>query len=186
MGDRGPRVGEQHDLVALPLDPGVLHVDLGAAEAADLAVRLVERREAVVDDHLPHLHGVRALVAHVQLDFARLQNGALDGQLLLRHADPVEPRRVQQNEQPDRHREHRERRHTASHAGRRVLCAVAGLHHSSTWKKPIQPSSANSLTCAWNMNLPAYGKRSSRMPRSPWPWTTVSVKSRGSRRVPVG
>ena len=41
--------------------------------------------------------------------------------------------------------------------------------HSVTSKKPIQPSSANSLTCAWNMNFPGYGKRSSRMPRSPCP-----------------
>ena len=64
--------------------------------------------------------------------------------------------------------------------------AVAGLHQSTTSKKPIQPRSANSLTWAWNMYLPVYGKRSSRMPRSPCPWMTVSVKSRGSSFVPVG
>jgi hypothetical protein len=38
----------------------------------------------------------------VQLDLARLQHRALDRQLLLRHTDPVEPRRVEHHEQPDR------------------------------------------------------------------------------------
>ena len=78
----------------------------------------------------------------------------------------------------------------ASHGGalRRVLRrgGGAGLHQSTTSKKPIQPKSANSLTWAWNMYLPVNGKRSSQMPRSPWPWMTVSVKSRGSSLVPVG
>ena len=130
--------------------------------------------------------GSAPVVAHVQLDLVRLQHRALDRQLLLRHADPVEPGRVEQHEQPDRHREHRQRRepHEPGRPARR-LCG-GRLHQSSTSKNPIQPSSANSLTWAWNMYLPVYGKRSSRMPRSPWPWITVSVKSRGSSFVPVG
>ena len=46
----------------------------------------------------------------------------------------------------------------ASQAGRRALRgAVAeptSTAQSTTSKNPIQPSSANSLTCAWNMYFP--------------------------------
>ncbi len=59
------------------------------------------------------------------------------------------------------------------------------LAHSVTSKKPSQPSSANSLTCAWNMNLPGYLKPVSRIARSPCASMIVSVYSRVSRRVPV-
>ncbi len=140
--------------------------------------------EAVVHDHLPHLDRVGPVVAHVQLDLARREHGPLDRQVLLRHPDPVEPGRVERDEQPDGEREHDERGE-AREPGR-TAPGDGGGFHQLTSKKPIQPSSANSLTWAWNMYLPVYGKRSSRMPRSPWPWITVSVKSRGSSRVPVG
>ena len=85
----------------------------------------------------------------------------------------------------DRRGQH-DNRDQAGNPGGPAPNGCCGLHQSLTSKKPIQPSSANSDTWAWNMYLPAYGKRSSRMPRSPWPWITVSVKSRGSSRVPVG
>ena len=62
----------------------------------------------------------------------------------------------------------------------------ARLHQEPTSKKPIQPSCANSDWCAWNMNLPSYGNRSSRMPRCPWHCMIVSVYSTGSSDVPVG
>ena len=42
----------------------------------------------------------------------------------------------------------------ASHGGRRDRASGGRLHQSVTSKKPIQPSSANSLTWAWNMYLP--------------------------------
>ncbi len=62
----------------------------------------------------------------------------------------------------------------------------AGLHQGETSKKPIQPSSVNSDWWAWNMYLPAFGKRISRIPRWPWQSITVSVNSLGSRDEPVG
>ena len=67
-----------------------------------------------------------------------------------------------------------------------IACAARFHDQSPTSKKPIQPSSANSVLWAWNMNGPGLGKRSSQIPRWAWPWITVSVNSVGSSRVPVG
>ncbi len=58
--------------------------------------------------------------------------------------------------------------------------------YATTSKKPIQPSSVNSDWWAWNMYLPVYGKRISRIPRWPWHIITVSVSSLGCFEVPVG
>ena len=121
----------------------------------------------------------------MQLDLPRLEDGALDCQVLLGHPDPIEPGRVERHEQADGEREHDERCEPREPGGPAPRGDGRGFHQVTS-KKPIQPNSANSLTWAWNMYLPVYGKRSSRMPRSPWPWITVSVKSRGSSRVPVG
>ena len=44
----------------------------------------------------------------------------------------------------------------------------------------------NSDWWAWNMYLPAFGKRSSMIPRWPWQSITVSVSSLGVFDVPVG
>ena len=140
MVDRAAGGGEQHHLVGLALDPRVLDVDLGRGQPADLLARLGERGEAVVHDRLLDPHRVGAVVAHVQLDLAGLEHGALDGQLLLRHADAVEPGRVERHEQPDRRGEHDERRQArrASAAAPRAG-GGGGLHQSTTSKKPIQP-----------------------------------------------
>ena len=72
----------------------------------------------------------------------------------------------------------------ASAPGSPPRSALRGLHQSETSKKPIQPSSVNSDWCAWNMYLPAYGKRISRIPRWPWHSMTVSVYSLGVARRP--
>ena len=69
---------------------------------------------------------------------------------------------------------------------RSIVSPPASTDQPSTSKNPIQPSSANSVLWAWNMNGPACGKRSSQIPRCAWPWTTVSVNSVGSSLVPVG
>ena len=183
--------GEQQHLVGLPLDPGVLDGHGRGAQAADLLVGLAEVGEAVVHDRLLDLDRIGAVVSQLQLDLARLEHGALHGQLLLRHADAVEPGRVEQHEQADGNAQH-EQRQQAGEPARRPLERLAGggggrLHQSLTPRRsPSTPVPRTRDTWAWNMYLPVYGKRSSRMPRSPWPWITVSVKSRGSRRVPVG
>src|SRR3712207_9006889 len=51
----------------------------------------------------------------------------------------------------------------------------------TTLFRSCQPSSVNSDWCAWNMYLPVYGKRHSRIPRCPWQSMIVSVSSDGSR-----
>ena len=142
--DRRPRGGEQHDFVVLSLDPRVVHVDLRPAETPDLVVRLGERREAVVHDHLAHLHGVGSVVADVQLDLARLQHGALDRELLLRRADPVKPRRVEQHEQPDRHREHGQRSEP-SEPGRPTRRLCGGRLHHSVYVEEAHPAELREL-----------------------------------------
>ena len=68
---------------------------------------------------------------------------------------------------------------------RRVRGDRARLHQSTTLKKPIQPSSANSDWCAWNMNRPVLAKSISMIPRWPWQSMTVSVYSNWSVE-PVG
>ena len=104
----------------------------------------------------------------MQLDLTRGEHGPLDRQVLLRHADPIEPGCVERDEHADRERQHDQRRERREPSGP-APGADGGGFHQLTSKKPIQPNSANSLTWAWNMYLPVYGKRSSRMPRSPWP-----------------
>ena len=186
VADRGAGGGEQHHLVALALDPGVDDLHLGAAEPADLLLGLGEDGEAVVDDRLLDLHRVGAVVAQVQLDLARAQHGALDRQLLLRarRCDRDRARRARRTGR-SRRRAPRPGSGRSARPGRRAAAVAASISPPPR-RSPSSPSSANSETWAWNMYLPVYGKRSSRMPRSPWPWMTVSVKSRGSRRVPVG
>ena len=63
--------------------------------------------------------------------------------------------------------------------------AECGLHQSTTSKKPIQPSSANSDWCAWNMKAARVANSISSTPRWPWHCITVSVYSQWSP-VPVG
>ena len=64
--------------------------------------------------------------------------------------------------------------------GRRRAGSPWSRQSSTTSKKPIQPSSANSDWCAWNMNRPALCQSISMIPRSPWHCTTVSVYSKWS------
>ena len=45
--------------------------------------------------------------------------------------------------------------------------ALGERRQSTTSKKPIHPSSANSDWCAWNMKCPVFAKSISRIPRSP-------------------
>ena len=61
----------------------------------------------------------------------------------------------------------------------------APAHQSATSKNPIQPSSVNSDTWAWNMKCPVFLKSISTIPRWPWHSMTVSVYSNRSV-VPVG
>ena len=78
----------------------------------------------------------------------------------------------------------------SSHAGIRLerssSTVAARPSIRMTSKNPCQPSSVNSDWCAWNMNLPGWAKRHSRMPRWPWHSITVSVNSDGVFEVPVG
>ena len=80
------------------------------------------------------------------------------------------------DQQHDRHQRQQARPPEAPSGRRHRL----GAHASSTSKKPLQPSSANSDWWAWNMKRPAWWKSISMMPRSPWHCMTVSVYSKWS------
>ncbi|MEJ7704048.1 MAG: hypothetical protein WKF47_10410 [Geodermatophilaceae bacterium] len=135
--------------------------------------------ERVVDEHLSDLHRVRSGVADGQLDHLRAQDGALHRQLLDRRPVPFGQRLAAEQSQPEQGRgatttaasasAHRvtadvswvtdavgDRRRPARVGGHpsapRRKCV--GAHQSVTSKKPIQPRSANSVLCAWNMYLP--------------------------------
>ena len=155
-----------------------------------------EGGERVVDDDLRDRDGVGPVVADRQLDRARLELRVLDGELLDRRAAALaDAGRAEREERADREATSSSGTTPSTQPGRRRVapgCTSAavglrGVHgQSETSKKPIQPSSVNSDWCAWNMYLPAYGKRISRIPRWPWHSITVSVSSAGVLDVPVG
>src|SRR6185503_1805860 len=175
--------GQELELVRLALDPRIRDRHLRAVEPPELVVVLRERSEPVVDDRLHDPDGVRAVVLERQLDLAGMQLRALNCDVLDRDPVALEPRRVERDEHADQRAEQHQRQQRGEPRGRSA--DGSGLHHTTS-KKPIQPNSANSETWAWNMYLPSYGKRSSRIPRCPCPWMTVSVSSVGSSDVPVG
>src|SRR6185503_7485476 len=183
--DRAAGGEQQGDLVRLALDPRLLDPHDRGAEPADRLVRPAELRERVVDDRLRDRHLVGTVLAQRQLDHAGLEHGPLDRQLLDRRpaavaqAGPAEhgeqrhgTRDQQQRDEPEQPR-------------RRRRDALAERGHETS-KNPCQPSSVNSDWCAWNMNLPAVGKRHSAVPRWPWHSITVSVNSAAVGDVPVG
>ncbi len=97
--DRPAGRREQGDLVRLALDPRLLDPQHRRLQPADLALGAGELRERVVDHGLGDPHGVRPVVAHRELDHARLELRALDRELLDRHAAPLaEARPAEQRE----------------------------------------------------------------------------------------
>ena len=142
---------------------------------------VVERRVGVVDRDLGDFDRVGPVVAQGQLDLARPQHRALDRDLLDRRPGALaEPGTAEQGEGADRDRDQGQR-DRAQRPGRQAAAGAAlgagpGLHQdglpaapgqlavgrrgggralsregSPTRKNPVQPSSANSLTWAWNM-----------------------------------
>ena len=119
-----------------------------------------------------------------------MEDDLVDDEILGRRAAPVaEARRAEHGEGHDDrgHERERDEPEQPQPGGARLRRAAGlGCHQSSTSMKPIHPSSANSVLCAWNMYLPVYGKRISRIPRWPCTWLIVSVNSIGWSEVPVG
>ena len=176
--DRRARRGQDRDQVRGALLPGVVEDELLLAEAPDLAGRV--RREVHVgvgDGDLGDPDRVGAGIADGQLDLAGAQHGALDRQLLDRRAGALpQAGAAEQREAPDRRGDQRQRdqgQGPERQGDLAALGAARGLHQRLTrdWspmsqkaagarrravspptrKKPIQPSSANSVLCAWNM-----------------------------------
>ncbi len=119
-----------------------------------------------------------------------MQFGPLDRDVLDRDAVALaDPGSVEDGEGRDRDREEQDR-DQAEQPGRPGTVPAVGACRlrldQETSKNPAQPSSVNSVTWAWNMNRPGFGKRISSIPRWPWPWITVSVSSEDSSDVPVG
>ena len=166
----------------------MLDDDRRGAQAAKRTVTVDRER----DDRVVHGHqGDRQVLAlgvrDADLDLARLELHAPDVELVGgRRVAPeqVEERVARRGEERDGADED-EQRHERPEAPA-VTPRRDGLRgHYSTSKKPIQPSSANSLWWAWNMKRPVFANSISRMPRSPWQSITVSVYSKWSVE-PVG
>jgi hypothetical protein len=180
--DHGSGRREQRDEVGLALLPGVVQAQGRGGVGIDRLTGADHVDVGVVDEHLGDLDRFGGGVPDGQLDGARGERGLFDDELSGRrvgafgHAPACEHGKSQRGDEE-------QGRDEPECPGRRL-----GLqrHQSTTSKKPIQPSSANSVLCAWNMNRPGFGNRSSQIPRWPWACTTVSVYSAGSRRVPVG
>ena len=130
----------------------------------------------------PSLRTVSSMTPGVEGDLVDRQ--VLDG----RAAPLGEPRRSEGREEHDDpgHQRERDQPEQPEPRAARLRRSRLGVHQSSTSKKPIQPSSANSVLWAWNMYLPGYGNFSSRIPRCPCTWLIVSVYSAGTSDVPVG
>ena len=134
-------------------------------------------------------------VEAIAVERTRLEPGVIEMTVRNDGPDPVRIAQVIVNdafasfeggERPDRHRD-QEQRDQPQRPGRKTSAAKRPrLHQSRTSKKPCHPSSVNSDWCAWNMNRPACGNFSSRIPRCPWHSITVSVSSLGAFEVPVG
>ena len=90
-----------------------------------------------------------------------MEGDLVDRQVLDGRAAPLcEPRRSESREEhhdPGHQRERNQAEQPEPRAAR-FRRSRLGVHQSSTSKKPIQPSSANSVLWAWNMYLPGYGK----------------------------
>ena len=179
--DHEPGRGEHRDQIRLAVLPGEVDRDRLGLEPADGLLGAGEVDVGVSHEHLGELHLVRPGVAKRQLDLVRLELRLLDREFLDRRPRAVGQRVVADDRDRDEH--DGDQREDA--AGERPEWN-APPGHSCTSKKPIQPRSANSVLWAWNMNSPGYGNFSSRMPRWPWPWMTVSVNSVGVSEVPVG
>ena len=120
-----------------------------------------------------------------------MSNSSAGGGLCPTRSRMEPPARREERDDGDEQKDRNERPEPPARrvsAALRVLGDRAGLHgrlYSSTSKKPIQPSSANSDWCAWNMNRPVLAKSISMIPRWPWQSMTVSVYSKVSLD-PVG
>ena len=184
--DRPAGGGHQRDLVGLALDPRLRDAHGRGLEPADRVIGARELRERVVDHDLRDRHRVRPVVAHRQLDRAGREHRPLDRELLGGRPAPLaEARRVERHEQRDPAHD-QQQRDQPEQPYRDPQRLLRRRSHHVTSKKPCQPSSVNSDWCAWNMYLPGYAKRHSRIPRCPWQSITVSVSSDGVLPVPVG
>ncbi len=123
--DRPAGGGQEPDLVALALDPRVLHPDHVLVEALDDVVILREGGEGVVDRHLLDRDRVGPVVRHVHRDLARGEHRSLHHELLDRHAAPVEPGSVERDEQRDHEPQHDERKE-AHRPSRKTAGEAAG------------------------------------------------------------
>ena len=164
--------GDQGDLVGLALDPGVGDPHRAAAEAASSGGSTLAHPDVgVVDHHLGDAHRVRRRrCGPVSSISPGAQHRALDGDVLDRDAVARQARAGRRRQSaatssPTRARGTRPSSHARPRPRPRGGGVGRGLGAHSTSKRPIQPSSANSVLWAWNMYCPGMRKRNSRMPR---------------------
>ena len=174
------------------LDPLERDDDRARAQTAERR-RAVDRvgDDRVVDVDVRDREVVALRVPDEDPDLARRELDTPDVELVRRRrirADEVDERRAARS-RPAPTTSASSSTGTTAHS-RQLTPAAIGvaerLHHpSTTSKKPIQPSSANSDWCAWNMCSPVPANWISSTPRWPWHCITVSVYSQLSP-VPVG
>src|SRR4029077_14052937 len=101
---------------------------------------------------------VRPVVAHRQLDDPGVEDDLVDHEILDGRPAPLgEPWRSEGREDhddPGHQCERDQAEQPQPRTARLLRRSRLGVHWSSTSKKPIQPSSANSVLWAWNMYLP--------------------------------
>src|SRR5215211_7987012 len=165
-------------------DPVVLDDDLARPEPPEGAVALdVERHDRVVDGDGCDRQVIRLRVRDADADLAWVEFHTPDVELVERRGSLAEQARHGasggREERDDRRQEHErhERPQPPAPTQHGSFGSATDGYSSLTSKKPIQPSSANSDWCAWNMNTPGFAKSISMTPRCPCTCMTVSVYS---------
>jgi hypothetical protein len=117
--DRPAGGGQQPHLVGLALDPRLLQPHGRRVQPPDRPVSAAELHERVVDERLRDRHLVGPVVAHRQLDHARLEHGPLDRELLRGRATAVaETGSAEHREQADEGGDQRQRDEPQQPCGR--------------------------------------------------------------------
>ncbi len=170
--ERRAGLGQDLDLVLFAQHPGIGNVQPCARQVVERASgTLGESPIGFIDLDLGDRDRLRAAGAQLDVNSLTVEDDALEGNLLDRRRPGIEDLQPAACDQPDRRRSERQQRHDEpQHVGQRaarpcVACRPLGHHRvgtddlvhdvtSRTSNMPIQPSSANSDWCAWNMYSP--------------------------------
>ncbi len=162
-----PRRGHELHDVRLAVYPGIRNAQLRPIEVGQCFSRTrLERPERIVDRDLRDGDSVRTVVENADVDPVGRQRDLRDGKpfdrwdaAVLQEATRTHPddERDEDAEQHERRKAQDPRRNGRLRDERRGRSGAEPQDSrpvSSALNRPIHPSSANSLWCAWNMNCP--------------------------------